>query len=93
MSGPHGWAFVSADRIVHSGPLHLIRVIFHSNNNGDNAKAYDGLSATGRQVFQLYGDADYAEGYEIGAGLRTGLYVTLSGSCHLTVIFDPLGDE
>lgn len=90
---PHGWAFVSEDRLVHSGPLHLVRVIFHSNSNGDQAVAYDGLSNTGRQVFQLFGDTDYTEGYELGVELTTGLYVTLSGSCNLTVVFDPLGDE
>lgn len=93
MSGPHGWTFVSEDRIVHSGPLHLVRIIFHSNNDGDQTKAYDGLSDTGRQVFAIYGDADKSESYEIGVELRTGLYVTLSSSCHVTVVFDPLGDE
>lgn len=93
MPGPHGWAFVSEDRIVHSGPLHLVRVVFHSNNDGDQVKAYDGLSATGRQVFTIMGKADKSETHEIGAELRTGLYVTLSSSCHVTVVLDPLGDE
>lgn len=92
-SEAHGWAFVSEDRIVHGGPLHLVRVIFHSNDDKDELKAYDGLSTTGRQVFTIQGDHEKSESYEIGAELRTGLYVTLTADCHVTVIFDPLGDE
>lgn len=93
MSEPHGWAFVSKERLVHSGPLHLVRVIFYSNDDQDNVKAYDGLSATGRQVFNITGNDAITESYEIGVRLTTGLYVTLTDDCQVTIVFDPLGDE
>ncbi len=93
MSESHGWAFVSANRVVHSGPVNLVRIVFTSNTNGDNLKAYDGSGVEGRQICELRGDTDYTEGYEFGAELANGLYVTLSGNCFATVVFDPLGDE
>lgn len=93
MTDAHGWSFVELDRLVHSGPLDLVRVIFYSNDDADVLKAYDGLSDTGRQVFQISGEDAKSEAFELGVRLTTGLYVTLTADCNATLIFDPLGDE
>jgi len=89
----HGWAFVSEDRIVHGGPLHLIRAIVRFNNTGDQVKAYDGLSATGRQVLEVFGTENRDNDFEIGIRLTTGLYVTLSSGSKVLIVFDPIEDE
>jgi len=93
MTEGHGWAFVKKDRLVHSGPLHLVRVVFYSHDDSDEIKAYDGLTTTGRQVFNISGEHEKSESFEIGVMLTTGLYVTLTSDCEALVVFDPIEDE
>lgn len=90
MSNGHGWLFVTESRIVHDGPLHLIRAVIRFNNTGDQLKAYDGLSATGRQCFEAFGTENADKGFEIGVRLTTGLYVTISSGSKVLLVFDPL---
>lgn len=85
---------VTADRVVHYGPALIFAVAIASDGGGDaDADLYDGQSADGKKLFDLYAvDEAFAQlTFPAPVPMQQGIYVDIGTNCEsVTILYLPL---
>lgn len=79
---------ITASGLIYTGAGVLFRIVVNSHSSG-TVKIYDGTSASGTVINNIFSFPTGSGVYTFGEKFQTGLYITVGGTLDCTVIYNP----